>query len=1222
MERLPPSSIDAKARLRAIMRILETSRNADTVEDALEDARSMLVLEDQATLPYKGPASVVAVDGNRVNITTASPPTLKPSAGTGALFAPFLSLLLNIVAVDWLSCFTATRRSRLVDDFFQAAPADEALFTLCSHLALSGGEGEEAPITRPHSASLDYAADRLAAFVRTGRLKTIFDSLSGSPATTATASTTPTYTCGREERGLSDIEAPLATLTTPTRTAATASTAATAAAAAATASAKALALAKLVVSVPERVANALRGAVDYPELRATTYSQIASKQLVASAIEAMYHHRDKSSSSDGILKNTTDSGGGDGAGGGGCLIPLGAFAGKLALAGHAADLAHAMVDSVVTSASSSSSSSSSSSPNAVLMAQTSCRALLVSAGAPGTEALVVAVLRVGAAEDLQQARAIATTTTTASLGKTGTSTSVVTTLAGEGKNQRPLESSGDSSSATTAASPPPVTAPVYTPSDAVCELLCPSAAASDPRILALLQHTIPVVHRPWPGVALRTALVLARADMLRRSDNYDENVPAAEAAAARDDAAVKNTGKWNSSRSSLVLVALESLMAVWGDEDTIAALGDVRHAGMTHALLALFGALPPQALLLTDLASRLTQALLPAVQAHLGAALPSTRARGMLTAEVITGALDPERPLSFGLDKDGGTIDSDGSGGKRVSGRVDSVDTGTGLNDLRLTFAMARAICARKWLRGGSWPAAEEAPHSSKRTNDGGEDKSATTATTAVAVATSAATASQGHSQNNSDAIIKQGGNKENTPAAATPTTRVGGFDGLDEVPEIADKTRHVPLLEDGGSSCGSSGTFFDADAPFDFDSYQGVDDISGGGGGGGGGGGAGVMEGTAGDSGDGSNVFSGPYDSDEELQPYAMDDQTNPLSRARPAYLRDCISGLGQSEDADRFEACLADVESLIREVPGDLPRLADRLVLTLLGVENQYASPQFPEQRRRALAALAATAPLPAAEALIREFYAENYSLQHRVDALMALSEGAVELAGLDKSRHRAGRDDAEIEGKREKGGGYKGAVSSSSSSAGAADSPSSSSSAPSPSDIIAARLEAKTRRFTLGRTRPVAAVRANGFAPYAGPFFFPLLEQFDRPRSTLDMVGRDTLVLAPFIKTLASLVEASGAASPATRHLAVAFVDFWPRVRYHPQPSVRRATLLGIAAVLQHAGVQLLDDAPAALGEVHAWLQQLHSDDPDAMVRELATACLGLLARTLRPMASRRS
>jgi len=120
----------------------------------------------------------------------------------------------------------------------------------------------------------------------------------------------------------------------------------------------------------------------------------------------------------------------------------------------------------------------------------------------------------------------------------------------------------------------------------------------------------------------------------------------------------------------------------------------------------------------------------------------------------------------------------------------------------------------------------------------------------------------------------------------------------------------------------------------------------------------------------------------------------------------------------------------------------------------------------------------------------------------------------------------------------------------------------------DIIAERLAAKTRRFTRGRLVPAPIPTTNRFAAVAGEFFFPLLREFDRPRGTLDMLARDAVVLAPFVRTLGTVMQAAGPA-PATRRMGTAFLAFWCTVRYHGEANVRRALLMALAAMFEAAG-----------------------------------------------------
>ena len=73
------------------------------------------------------------------------------------------------------------------------------------------------------------------------------------------------------------------------------------------------------------------------------------------------------------------------------------------------------------------------------------------------------------------------------------------------------------------------------------------------------------------------------------------------------------------------------------------------------------------------------------------------------------------------------------------------------------------------------------------------------------------------------------------------------------------------------------------------------------------------------------------------------------------------------------------------------------------------------------------------------------------------------------------------------------------------------------------------------------------ANRFTEVAPLFFFPLMNRFDQPVNTLDLLGEDSLVLGNLLYTLGTVMYAASNL-PVTCHMAVALLDFLWVVRYH--------------------------------------------------------------------------
>lgn len=73
-------------------------------------------------------------------------------------------------------------------------------------------------------------------------------------------------------------------------------------------------------------------------------------------------------------------------------------------------------------------------------------------------------------------------------------------------------------------------------------------------------------------------------------------------------------------------------------------------------------------------------------------------------------------------------------------------------------------------------------------------------------------------------------------------------------------------------------------------------------------------------------------------------------------------------------------------------------------------------------------------------------------------------------------------------------------------------------------------------------------NRFAKVAHLFFFPLMNQFDRPVNTLDLLGQDSLVLGNLLYTLGTVMYAA-TNIPLAPAMSVSLLDFLWALKYHP-------------------------------------------------------------------------
>uniref|UniRef100_A0A8C9SS14 Telomere length regulation protein TEL2 homolog n=1 Tax=Scleropages formosus TaxID=113540 RepID=A0A8C9SS14_SCLFO len=329
--------------------------------------------------------------------------------------------------------------------------------------------------------------------------------------------------------------------------------------------------------------------------------------------------------------------------------------------------------------------------------------------------------------------------------------------------------------------------------------------------------------------------------------------------------------------------------------------------------------------------------------------------------------------------------------------------------------------------------------------------------------------------------------------------------------------------------------------------------------------------------------------DSDDELTPYDMSDDREMTKSAPPRYIRDCLEGLIFSEDPTRVELSLQAAEGLVRKNPSAAREVSVELTKVLLHLEDKYSTPSFLALRQAAMVALAVVDSIPVAEYLTTEFYSVNYSLRQRMDILEVLALSAQELSKPIAEQGRPSLPPS------------------------AAVTLVDPQSVPSNwRQVVEQRIQIGLRCF--GAPAPVTAT-PNRYASVAGFFFFPLLQSYDRPQVTFDLLGSDHLVLGRLVHTLGLLMHLAVNAPVATQ-MGRSLLDFVWAIRYHTDQVVRQGVLFSVCAVfLSMPGQCLLAELSDHLLETRAWLADVAEGDADADCRTLAMQALVLLDKSLR-------
>jgi hypothetical protein len=325
---------------------------------------------------------------------------------------------------------------------------------------------------------------------------------------------------------------------------------------------------------------------------------------------------------------------------------------------------------------------------------------------------------------------------------------------------------------------------------------------------------------------------------------------------------------------------------------------------------------------------------------------------------------------------------------------------------------------------------------------------------------------------------------------------------------------------------------------------------------------------------------------------------------------LQENSNGAAGYSSFEAQETVLNLLETIVRRRDHDLARHCLPLAATLLGMDNKYALDDFEKKRHGALVALAVctvrdvtkpqrggagknfstttVAIAPVVDYLVRQFYADNYGLQHRMHTLTILQDAARELAQIVPL---AASGSASVSESATRGGGQELLLP-----------------LQFPCGTVTKRF---TRRQDVEARAQISGVGVEGIAPFgsvASRFFYPLVAHFDKATPGLNLVGRDFTVLTELLRSLAVFVECARNTLDVVSMSAVA-VQIVLTLRFHGDAMVRRALMYilsrVILAVPRHAWHKQMRAYQGA--EISEWLRVCKRGDADGVCRDQAGVLL---------------
>lgn len=367
------------------------------------------------------------------------------------------------------------------------------------------------------------------------------------------------------------------------------------------------------------------------------------------------------------------------------------------------------------------------------------------------------------------------------------------------------------------------------------------------------------------------------------------------------------------------------------------------------------------------------------------------------------------------------------------------------------------------------------------------------------------------------------------------------------------------------------------------------------------------------------TEIFDDDTEEEDDLKPYAKpdsdsedsDEDATLVNRNKvraPVYIRDLMSMLRDSENHDRFQLAIKHAAPLIRRKANfgaEVKDHASELAVILCNLQDPYSTEDFDELKLRALIAVLLSDVTLIAPWLCKQVFTADYSVAQRCIILSALGLGGRELAGLNNDDElNPTLTNVDFPSRR----------------------------LPShlhatytlPSTSIQ-RLEAATKSMEHTLINPLAlraadhstvhlnAVKIRTFssrmdvertkrkpAPnqlakiFAQSFFFPLSNRYQQEvaaYSSASVFASVPIVLVTFIKTLALLLHASGA---ATVGLPEVLEEFWNlllslRVKASTDISVLQAVLFALLTLLEVSfdKRRIAEECPKQLMETERWV-----------------------------------
>jgi hypothetical protein len=372
--------------------------------------------------------------------------------------------------------------------------------------------------------------------------------------------------------------------------------------------------------------------------------------------------------------------------------------------------------------------------------------------------------------------------------------------------------------------------------------------------------------------------------------------------------------------------------------------------------------------------------------------------------------------------------------------------------------------------------------------------------------------------------------------------------------------------------------------------------------------------------------------DSDDDLVPYDISNDTKESEKLKPLYLRDLRDNLVNTdsknlENPEIFSETLKISEELIlRQLENDDASFACELLEIFLNLQERSPVDDFEILTFKACVAIVTIHPKEAAKYICIEFHSElaKYSVQQRLFMLNVLCESANRLSSIRITNKEDKTTSVVTKRKKlskpislfietNKFKKYESIYDDD---------------FDAPVDeaytiidwheIVQERINLKTRHFTHETKIPAATI--NKFGNVVSSFFYPLIYGFGNSKQSFmyelpqTYQDHESILLTRFIETLATIMTAAQNCLLSAK-MAKEILELAWTLRYHERGRVRLAVIKSVAAVLISVPeFELKNELLNALMEIRLWLVDVTKNtlkgDPDKNCQELGRHVLYLI------------